>query len=115
VKTAAYLCGSFSYPAHSGKGLSMKASTLLKISAAAGIAAIGAAVYKSIGLPSSVALTGAGYAGVLAKDDKPVAAFASTGMRPHSFAGFTARTCGWICAASATEAIHKKMKAAKRE
>jgi hypothetical protein len=59
-------------------------------------------------------LTGAGYAGILSKDDKPAAAFACTGMRPHKIARLTARTCGWVCAASAKKALQQKRKEAAR-
>ena len=93
----------------------MKSSKWVAVSIAAGVLAVGAAVCKTIGKSTSVALTGTGYAGLLAKDDKPVAAFAATGMRPPTFAGFTARTCGWICAASAKEALQKRRKAAERK
>ncbi|MDD3228737.1 MAG: hypothetical protein PHE09_05910 [Oscillospiraceae bacterium] len=93
----------------------MKVSTLWKISALAGAAAIGTAAYKMLCTTSNVALTGAGYAGIFAKDGKPVGAFVSTGMRPHSFAGLASRTCGWVCAVSASEAVKKRMEAAKRK
>lgn len=94
------------------KGKQMKKSSLLKICAAVGAAA---ALYDLFGRSSNVMLTGAGYAGILSKDDKPYAAFACTGMRPHTVAHLTARTCGWVCASSAKDALRKREKEAAQK
>lgn len=87
----------------------MKAKTLLGIAAVAGAAAVGASIFRAIGIPTGVQLTGKGCFGILTRDDKPVAVFASTGIQPHTVAGMTAHTCAWIAAASGKRAIAQKL------
>lgn len=93
----------------------MKVSALGKLSMVAGAAVLVSAAWRALGQASDVVLSGTGCAGVLtAKDGKPVGAFAATRMRPHSIAGLTLRTCGWICVASARKAAAKRLKEARQ-